>query len=234
MKETCFIFCHGFGFDSSFWNPLKAFFSKHNALLMDLGYFTDTTNTTNIILSEARERLPHINYIGIGHSLGLMKLASLNIPFTHLIGLHGFINFFGFDNTLHSVREREWMSLKKHFLRSPESTLNQFYQRVGVAFDISQKTIQRTILQQDLEVLRQSTTLPPTPTLILGAKDDKIVPPVLIEDNFASNPHVTIEILNQGQHALGFVCPELVYRYVMQFVRGSLNTRASIRLNFVK
>jgi pimeloyl-[acyl-carrier protein] methyl ester esterase len=222
MKETCFIFCHGFGFDSTFWNPLKIFFSKQNTLFIDLGYFSDTANTIrtlNAILNEAREQHNHINYIGIGHSLGLMKLASSNIPFSHLIGLHGFINFFGFDNQLHSVREREWMSLKKHFLRSPESTLKQFYQRAGVAFDISQKTIKRTILQEDLEVLKQSMILPPMmPSLILGAVDDKIVPPVLIEDNFASNSQVTIEILNQGQHALGFACPELVCQHVMQFV----------------
>ena len=189
--------------------------------MIDLGYFSDTNDTlrtSNDTLSEAREQGNHINYIGIGHSLGLMKLASLNIPFSHLIGLNAFINFLGFDNSLYSLRERQLMSLKTNFLRSPESTLKQFYQRVGLAFDISQKTIQTTILQQDLEVLRQSTILPPMmPTLILGAIDDKIVPPVLIEDNFTSNSQVTIEILNQGQHALGFLCPELVCRYVMQF-----------------
>jgi len=216
MKDTCFIFCHGFGFDSTFWNPLKCFFSKQNILYMDLGYFADTPN---VIQSITRNLDDNTHYIGVGHSLGLIKLLSLNIPFTHLIGLHGFIHFLGFDLRLHQTREREWMGLKRQFARSPELTLKRFYQMTGVSFDMSQNLIHRNTLQRDLDALNQSSILPPmVPTLILGAIDDSIVPPILIEDNFSSHSQVTIEILNQGQHALGFLNPDLVYRCVMRFI----------------
>lgn len=211
MKENYFIFCHGFGFDKTFWDPLKPYFATQKTLYLDLGYFGAET----YLVLEPEQ----FNYIGIGHSLGLMKLLSFNISMSHLIGLHGFIHFLGFDATLNQLRMREWLSLKKYFLRAPELTLKQFYQRVGVPFEIHKKTIQTIKLQQDLDALKQTFDLPgKVPTLILGAVDDPVVPPVLIEDNFSSQNHVTIDILNQGQHGLGFLNSALVYQKIMRFI----------------
>lgn len=207
MTKNVFIFCHGFGFDPSFWAPLMPFFLNQNVIHWDLGYFGDETR---FVLQE------DVNYIGIGHSLGFMKLLSLPISYHHLIGLHGFTNFLGNEPTLRALRTREWMSLMMQFKRSPSRTLQHFYQRVGVTLALEGKSLRHSILQNDLQALEQAGALPTsTPVLMLGAQDDWIVPPALIVDNFSNHPNVRIELLNHGQHGLGFLNPETVYRHIL-------------------
>ncbi len=208
-RKSCFVFCHGFGFDATFWDRLRPYFIDVNTVYLDLGYFGD--KSTTLTYDES------VDYIGIGHSLGLMKLLSLNIDFKCLIGLQGFVNFTGFDEQLQRVRKRELMSLTRHFLRSPEITLNQLYQRTGVPWALSQKPpLHLPLLTKDLALLALSMPIT-APMLILGANDDKIVPPELIEDNFAHHPQVQIEIINQVQHGLGYFKPGVVFDNVMRF-----------------
>ena len=243
-RKLCFVFCHGFGFDSSFWDPLRPYFSKMEAVYMDLGYFGEGNAHRAPLFSatcppreggdpslmcyggNAEDRSPPsrgrqwVDYIGIGHSLGLIKLMSLDIPFKRLIGLHGFIHFLGFNERLKRRRRRELMHLIEHFNAAPELTLEQFYQRTGVDFKIPKTgTLNRIKLLDDLTLLTQPVPVKvDIPMLILGSNDDKIVPPELIEDNFGCQSHVTIEILNQAQHGLGYLKPDLVYQRIMNFV----------------
>ncbi len=213
--KCCFVFCHGFGFDSTFWNPLRPYFSRMNTVYLDLGYFGESSSLAKTELYDQSTE-----YIGIGHSLGLMKLMSLNIPFKCLIGLHGFVNFLGFNTQLHRRRQRELMHLTGQFSSSPELTLGQFYQRTGVDFNVPKTgLLNRMKLLDDLTSLAHPVPVPADiPMLVLGSNDDKIIPPELIEDNFAHHPHVTIDILNQAQHGLGYLQPDVVYQNIMRFL----------------
>jgi pimeloyl-[acyl-carrier protein] methyl ester esterase len=214
--KLCFVFCHGFGFDSTFWNPLRPYFSRVNTVYLDLGYFGDPY----WVMAQPTLPASSTEYIGIGHSLGMMKLMSLNIPFKCLIGLHGFVNFLGFNAQLHRRRQRELMHLTEQFNESPELTLSQFYQRTGVDFNLPiMGRLNQVRLLDDLSSLAHSIAVPvDVPMLVLGSNDDKIVPPVLIEDNFSPYPHVTIDILNQAQHGLGYLKPDMVYQNIMRFL----------------
>jgi pimeloyl-[acyl-carrier protein] methyl ester esterase len=214
MKKICFIFCHGFGFDSSFWQPLIPWFSGQELVFWDLGYFAD--ESLPIIDTES------FDYIGIGHSLGFMKLLSLKIPFQALIGLNGFINFLGFETTLRQQRTREWISLKKHFQRNPIATLTQFYQRVGVTVDLHTKSkINHEKLMQDFVFLATTEKLGLNyPILLLSSAEDSIVPKKIIEDNFLNQSSIILETIGQQQtqtpvpHGLGYLHSDWVFQRI--------------------
>ena len=216
LRKQCFVFCHGFGFDATFWDSLRPYFTGVDAVYLDLGYFMEGRAADRPY--ENYDSCDSIDFIGIGHSLGLMKLMSLNIKFKYLIGLHGFVHFLGFDQQLHRRRERELMHLTKQFIRSPESTLMKFYQRAGVTWDLSARNaFNQMRLLEDLASLAhpmQSSV----PMLVLGSNDDKITPPELIEDNFSHHAYVTVHILNHAQHGLGYLKPELVYKQIRAFL----------------
>lgn len=211
-QKRCFVFCHGFGFDATFWDPLRPFFAEMDTVYLDLGYFNEGN------LNE--DSYQSTDFIGIGHSLGLTKLIQSNIPFKRLVGLHGFTNFLGSNTLLRRRRQRELMHLTQQFKASPELTLSQFYQRAGVGFNIPVAgVVNQTRLLDDLALLAQSVSVPDdVPLLILGSNDDKIVPPELIEDNFGVCPHVTISLVNQTQHGLGYLKPDVVHQHIMNFL----------------
>ena len=211
-RERCFVFCHGFGFNTDYWNPLRSYFSTTNTVYMDLGYFTNEVNISPNVYD--------YDYIGIGHSLGLIKLISSTIPFKALIGLHGFVNFLGYNPALSRRRTRELTHLSKQFNDAPVLTLQQFYQRTGVDFMLpSMDGLHQQRLLDDLTSLFYAVPVPQTiPMLILGSCDDIIVPWALIEDNFSHHPHVNIELLHHVQHGLGYLRPDLVYQKIMRFL----------------
>lgn len=90
---THFVFCHGFGFDASFWERIAPYFSQEKCSFIDLGYFNNRVDIQ--CLQEQR-------IVAIGHSIGLSKLIS-TYSFDYLIGLNGFINFLGSDLAIYTA-----------------------------------------------------------------------------------------------------------------------------------
>jgi pimeloyl-[acyl-carrier protein] methyl ester esterase len=209
--KFCFIFCHGFGFDKSFWNNLRPHFAKEYCIYLNLGYFSQEDLSFSID--------PSLHFIGVGHSFGFKKLLSLPIIFTKLIGLQGFINFLGSNPTLHIKRQNDLNILKQNFDKSPSLTLQNFYKRCGIPLEKDKlKQINHNKLQTDLKSLSHAESTPLSqPTLIIGAEDDIIVPTELIYDNFNSQPNVHITLLKQGQHSLGYTQTQIIYQMIMNF-----------------
>lgn len=212
MKKR-FVFCHGFGFDADFWNNLRPYFSKEDCLFLDLGYF----GKENMHIPIDHD----VELIGIGHSIGLMKLIALDVNFTKLIGLQGFINFLGFDQNLNKKRRYELEDLRKAFAFMPKLALSFFYKHAGASVakeKLSQ--INKNKMLNDLDYLATKVEIK-TSTLIIGSKDDVIVTPELINDNFASLAQVEIVMCEKGMHCLGNAQPEFVYQEIMRFVGGA-------------
>lgn len=210
-----FVFSHGFAFDRSFWKNLSGYFSQEHCTYVDLGYFNDPSEF--YIESHCSQ------LIGIGHSLGLLKLLSLKKNFDHLIGLNAFTNFLGFTPALQSQRAAELEQLKKQFIQSPIRTLNRFYHRCGVAVD--PHTVEKIDLPRvlrDLDSLKENQTIPiSSKALIIGARDDIIVPPEILQDNFKNALNTRVEIVEQGQHGLGFFNAQWVSEKIMSFINDS-------------
>ena len=218
-RKQCVVFCHGFGFDASFWDALRPYFVGLDTFFLDLGYFSETHEAFSQYLCWAKAQPTDTDFIGVGHSIGLIKLLSLNLSFKYLVGLHGFVNFLGEDAALHRRRQRELSVLTKHCMDSPALTLQAFYQRAGVDFTAPLGHLNQQRLLDDLALLATPIAIPKDiPLLILGSNDDKITPPALLLDNFGGHHQVTVEILDQVQHGLGYLKPAEVYQRIMRFL----------------
>ncbi len=207
-----FVFCHGFGFDPHFWDPIAPYFSQEKCSFIDLGYFNNPSDS---------HYLNDQKIIGIGHSIGLSKLTSMHNNFDCLIGLNSFTNFLGSDQTMYTKRQRELKALRSSFLKDPDSTLRNFYVRCGAPEFIECNdfsTLDLDLLLSDFEWLQKEHKLPDVPTLILSSDDDSIVPQAITSDNFSRQPYVQRDSIANAGHALGFKEPAKVYKRIMSFL----------------
>lgn len=233
-KSKCLIFCHGWGGTVNFWNNLKPYFCNdlinqqlnlnlNNIYYLDLGYFSDN-NYNNINLPKNILNNPNLELFAIGHSLGLIKLLKLNLNFKGFIGLQGFINFLGKDKQLRSKRTQELSNLIKQFNQDPINTLKRFYQFIEVKFEFKPQyaNLNQAKLLEDLYLLTNmdniNTNIMNMQGLIIGAKNDLIVPAELIFDNFAAYKNVKINILSTGEHGLGYKQPGIIYQQIFDFL----------------
>lgn len=215
------IFCHGWAGDRNFWNHLSSWFAKNSSnilgtVFLDLGYFGEPC----LNLPKDLQQSENINFIGIGHSIGLIKLLSLNIKFKALIGLQSFINFLGNNSVLRKKRTIELAALKKQFNINPIDTLKNFYKLANLNVNIDKyNCLNKNRLIEDLDLLFLDFKLDQTtPLLIIGAIDDVIVPSELILDNFGNLDYVTIDMLDFGQHSVGYRNAELIYKKIIGFI----------------
>lgn len=209
---THFVFCHGFGFDTHFWERIARFFTQQNCSFIDLGYFNNRIEN---------QYLDNQAIIGIGHSMGFSKLLSMYSNFDCLIGLNGFINFLGSDQAIYQRRQKELKALRSSFLKDPATTLKNFYLRCAAAKLIEYNdfsNIKIDLMLSDLQWLQKKHKLPDVPTLILSSDDDTIVPFSIIADNFRGQPWVKLDSIVDAGHALGFRKPKEVYEKIMSFL----------------
>lgn len=208
-----FIFCHGFGFDHDFWNNLVPYFAQEKYTYLDQRCLNQPTT----FITKHQERV-----IGIGHSLGLLKLLQFYNNFDCLIGLNSFVNFLGNDLCLKNKRYFELELLKQHLINNPIATLRAFYHRCGTPSfidKINRETLDLDLMLSDLELLTLNLTPPAsTPMLIITSKNDEIVPLKVVYDNFLPYPNTKIVVTNHGQHGLGFLEEYYVYKEIMSFI----------------
>ena len=212
---THFVFCHGFGFDTQFWERIAPYFSQEKCSFIDLGYFNNQMDY---------QYLHNQRIIGIGHSIGLSKLVSMYNNFDYLIGLNSFINFLGSDQIGRKKRQKELNALRLSFLKDPDSAIRNFYIRCDIeelieCTDFS--NLNRDLILSEFEWLQKEYKLPEVPTLILSSNDDLVVPYTITSDNFSKQQYIKIDSIMNGGHALGFRKPLEVYRKIMSFLNDT-------------
>ncbi|MEG0036616.1 MAG: hypothetical protein RSB82_01735 [Victivallaceae bacterium] len=214
-----FVFCHGFGFNAHFWDPIAQYFSQEVCSFIDLGYFKRPMH-----LSELQET----KIVGIGHSLGLLKLNRMYENFDCLIGLNGFTDFLGRDRVLRETRLRELNELRERFIKNPDRTLKSVYKRCGIPefvdfCDFSDIDLNTALA--DIEFLKTKHDFSTVPTLIINSDNDTIVPFKIVEDNFLhrSNPYLRLDVMTNARHCLGFGKSSEVYTRIMSFLNEIFN-----------
>jgi pimeloyl-[acyl-carrier protein] methyl ester esterase len=208
-----FIFCHGWGLDKSFWKNILPYFRDYPYLVWDLGYFGDP----DIIIPDNQDS---IAWIGIGHSLGFSKLLQYNIKFKAIIGLQAFTNFLSNNLVFKKIRlkliEKMIIDIKVDYIK----TLQNFYSESGISFDyLFDKKINLENLSNDLDQLRtnENNLTCNIPCLIIASNGDKIVPSILIKDNF-TNSNYRIIVHEGNTHSLGYIYSEFVFKHIMKFI----------------
>jgi len=210
-----FVFCHGFGFSEDFWDNLAPYFVQERCSFIDLGYFKRPSSFP---------KFHGQKIIGIGHSLGLLKLISLYENFECLVGLNGFLSFLGNDRNLAERRRLELKVFEQSFIKNPISTLKLFHKRCGVPefmHPASVADLDLDLMLSDLEFLKESKTPPSIPTLVLSSNDDVAVPRQLTKDNFGYHPNIELDIIQHGKHGLGFLKSPDVYERIMSFLEDT-------------
>lgn len=225
MNDIIIIFCHGFGFNRHFWDNLLDCFQAYNTICPDLGYFSskyDGETLPNIetsdIIKNSQKKI-----IGVGHSLGMIKLLQTEINFDALIGLNSFINFLGSSDDLRYKRMKELNDFRHSFLKSPKSCLTSFYKRCDIKNHIpcDLNLLNHNRLERDIDALgREHSFGKNFPTLVLGSKDDTVVPESVLHENFDNLANVELEILKLGSHALGYVECKKVSVRIKHFIQN--------------
>jgi pimeloyl-[acyl-carrier protein] methyl ester esterase len=194
-----YILAHGFGFTHDYW--------QHLTPLLDGNiYYFDGKN-----MDAGRE------YIGVGHSLGFLKLNNATLNFSHLIGLQGFLDFCGRKNSLQKIIEPQLDEAIENFSSNPKIALKNFYEMCGYFGDIP-GNISRETLLFELKMMKKFYSHCGVKTLILSTSNDVVVPTAIIGDNFSAIDGVSVKILNlEIKHTLGFHGPEIVANEIKQF-----------------
>jgi len=205
--KLCFVFSHGWGFDKKIWNILSKKFPPENCIFLDQGYFSDKE------LSIPDDG--HTTFIGIGHSLGFIKLLELKVKFSALVAIQGFLNFLGHGQYLYCKRNLELDVMKRHFEIYPFKTLQSFYAKCGIDGP-NITALDKELLRKDLNQLSLKFELPKeVPILVLASKDDVVVPPNLVRDNFKN---AKVFFHDKGAHRISSLNCDFIFNKIMGFL----------------
>ena len=193
-----YLLAHGFGFTNDYWQNLTP-------LLDGAIYFFDAPD-----LDKSK------TYIGIGHSIGFLKLNNSGLKFEALVALQGFLNYCGSSDRMRKIREAELAKCRENVNLNKNECLRKFREFCGYTQDVL-ADIPLHLLQDELNMMENSYEHCGVKTLVIGSTDDVIVPMSIINDNFAHLTNVKIMQLDNGRHALGYLYPELVAKKIYEF-----------------
>lgn len=141
---TTLYFLHGWGYDASFWTPLRNHLSELRHVCEDASYFGPAS----------RPALPETPFWAIGHSAGACSLLALDSPHClGLISINGFARFTSAEDFPEGVPERILRRMIRQLDRQPETILHQFRQMCGETDPVLPATVNREALKAGLSTL---------------------------------------------------------------------------------
>jgi pimeloyl-[acyl-carrier protein] methyl ester esterase len=172
MTRPTLLLLHGWGFDATLWDGLRAALPDYAAVAWDRGYFG--APSAPVVAGPV---------LTIGHSLGALLFALDPLPdWVGLVAINGFDRFTGKDAVPPRVVER----MRMRFAETPREVLTDFRTRCGTGEPPASLDTER--LAADLALLAEadarSAVLPPT--LVLHGADDPILPATLRIQAFCS------------------------------------------------
>jgi pimeloyl-[acyl-carrier protein] methyl ester esterase len=172
------LFCHGWGFDADFWDPLAALLPEFAQVRDDAGYF-----------GAPAAPLPDAPTIAITHSYGTMRLLAAPPP-----GLAGLVAIAGFDRFTQiegapGYQRRVVDRMVSAVAQEPETVLADFHALFASTVPVGTPDADR--LQADLVVLRDGDMRAAAgqlraPILSLQAEKDTLLSVSLRETVFAA------------------------------------------------
>lgn len=193
-----YLLSHGFGFSNDFWqNLIKLIHGK-------IYFYGDKS------LDKSKK------YIGIGHSLGFLKLNNSNLNFESIVSLQGFLNFCGKDNTLRKIRLQNIEKFKKELVENTVLNLKKFRLNCGYDKEIKQKFHLQQMIHE-LEMMKNSYKHCGIKTLVICSENDNIVPLRIIYDNFQDIANCSILKIQGTGHSLGYNKSKFLWEKINEF-----------------
>ena len=185
------LFVHGWGYDASFWNPVRATLGDAPSAALDLGYFgaADTT-------------LPRDVTLLVGHSLGFLWLARQGaLKHLPLVGVNAFPRFLEAGDYRPAVASRVLERMRRRVVSDTRSVLEDFWTRAGTAGPAGEPDT--TALAEGLDHLagwdeRENLATRASATRLIAGKEDAIVPAAMTEMAFRGSKIAWLP----GGHAL--------------------------------
>jgi pimeloyl-[acyl-carrier protein] methyl ester esterase len=171
------LFVHGWGYDASFWDPVRAALGEVPSTALDLGYF-----------GAASTAVPRDVTLLVGHSLGLLWLARqsvlMHLP---LVGINAFPRFLEADDYRPAVGLRVLERMKRRVASDTRSVLEDFWTRAGASGPTS--TPNAAALAEGLDHLaawdeRENLASRASPMRLIAGREDAIVPAAMTEMAF--------------------------------------------------
>jgi len=167
---------HGWGFDASFWEPLRRALPDVDATAWDLGFLG----------SVARPALPEgVPVVAVGHSMGLLWLLKERpLAWDRLVSINGFSRFTKAADFPQGLAPRLLERMIARLAEAPEAVYSDFMTRCGVA-DPAVDRIQPQALEWGLRALAEWDCRGVAPVdLVLAGRSDPILPQALTDALF--------------------------------------------------
>ena len=181
---------HGWGYDASFWDPVRAALDAPSAAL-NLGYF----GTPNIAI-------PSDVTLMVGHSLGFLWLlrqsALRHLP---LVGINAFPRFLEGEAYRPAIAPRVLERMTRRVVGHTRSVLEDFWTRAGAPGPAGEPDA--AALSEGLDQLaawdeRENLAARASPARLIAGRQDAIVPATMTEMAFKGSEIVWLP----GGHAL--------------------------------
>lgn len=196
---------HGWAFDPSVWDPLRAELPGCRWETLDLGYF-----------GPARSGPPPGLDLVVGHSFGcLWAMGHPALAGVPLVAVNGFPRFTAADGYPHGTPARVLDRMLRRLREAPGEVLQAFHARCGTAAPPGEPDLER--LHDDLLRMRDgdARALPGQPVLALATEDDPLVAPDLSRQAFPGR----LKLLAEGGHVLPLTRPGAVARAILEGMR---------------
>lgn len=181
------IFVHGWGFDSSFWQPVAELLPEFARVFVDFGFRAQPAH---------HPKVP--GAIVVGHSMGFAwALANLPRPWAGAVAVNAFPRFTRSPDFVSGVAPRMVERMVSRFTEDPAAVTADFLRRAGVE-QPNVDDIHSNTLGEALEWLancdeRAAMRELECPILALAGTRDSIVPEAMSREAFASVPLVLAE-----------------------------------------
>ncbi|MDR3505960.1 MAG: hypothetical protein P4L52_06920 [Acidocella sp.] len=186
---------HGWGFDSSIWDRLRACFPPEDTLAWDLGFFGQPAQPAPP---------PGRKVLAVGHSFGLLWLLHQRpLAWDGLVGINGFTRFAKADDFPAGIPPRVLERMLSRLATAPAEVVSEFRARLGCAAPLPAPP-NAEALAAGLQALASWDARPALPDAALCGQQDMLVSAAMSKDCF---PEDQI-IWHEGGHLLPFDAPD--------------------------
>jgi pimeloyl-[acyl-carrier protein] methyl ester esterase len=186
---------HGWGFDASIWDRLRACFPPEDTLAWDLGFFGQPAQPAPP---------PGRKVLAVGHSLGLLWLLHQRpLGWDGLVGINGFTRFAKAGDFPAGIPPRVLERMLSRLAISPAEVVSEFRARLGCTTPLP-GTPNAEALAAGLQALAGWDARPALPDAALCGQQDMLVSAAMSKDCF---PEDRI-IWHEGGHLLPLDAPD--------------------------